>query len=729
MSKVQYIARNDSSIKTTGMQPEYTKYFPSKDDIKNFRNPTLEEISILEANHNSSTQKDWSNLFVTDIFDPNRIWQTRFAGIVVIGNLSHATLQYHDLILETGIYNSFVIACVIGNDVCIRDVHYLANYRIGNRVILFNIQEMSCTSHSKFGNGWLKKDEPEENRIWIEVGNENGGRKVLAFENMIPADAYIWSRQRSNKKLLSRFIELTEYKNDKKLNTSGIVGNDAVIKNTSLIKDVKIGACAYIKGAFKLKNITILSNEEEPCQIGEGVEMVNGIMGYGSKAFYQIVAVRFVLGRNCQIKYGARLLNTVLGDNSTVSCCELLNNLIFPFHEQHHNSSFLIASTLQGQSNIASGATIGSNHNSRSPDGEIFAKRGFWPGLCSDFKHNCKFASFSLVAKGSYPYELNITYPFSLVASEGKNKPVTIMPAYWFQYNMFAVARNNSKFIKRDKRIKKEQYIETDPMAPDTMQEILISIERIINLTECWLQEHKLENLNSNIDMHQRAKDYLHQNPNKDLTLYDAQCMKKYGATIIKAAHGYKEYRKIVKYFAVKAITKFCDFNNIKSFTKEMIISVKTIPLYKEWENVGGQIIPQELLKRLYTDIELNKIKNWNQVHAFYDYCSEHYEEFKIRYAIYLLEFLYSKPINDFTTEIFKDIKSDVVAVSNYMYDNSITSRQKDYDDYFRNITYETKEEMLAVVGRIEDNSFLNNLKESTLAFNKRLEVLFANIV
>lgn len=728
MSKVQCIAHTNQSDDSTSVQTEYSKYFPSQSDTKGFRNPTSKEIEVLEANLNSSTQKDWKNLFVTDTFEPNRIWQSRFSGTVVIGNLGLATLQYHDLILETGIYNSFITSCIIGNDVCIRDVHFLANYTIGNRVILFNIQEMSCTTHSKFGNGWLKKDEPEENRIWMEIANENGGRKVLAFEDILPADAYIWSRQRADTKLMQRFVELTEFDNDKATPTYGIVEDDAVIKNTSLIKDAKIGSCAYIKGAFKLKNITVLSNEKAPCQIGEGVEMVNGIMGYGSKAFYQTVAVRFVLGRNCQIKYGARLLNTVLGDNSTVSCCELLNNLIFPFHEQHHNSSFLIASTIQGQSNIASGATIGSNHNSRSPDGEIFAKRGFWPGLSSDFKHNCKFASFSLVSKGSYPYELNITYPFSLVSTNGKNKPVTIMPAYWFQYNMFALARNNSKFIKRDKRAEKIQTIETDPMAPDTMQEILISLERIITLTECWLKEHDPDCLTTNNDLHQYAKNYLHHHPKKNLTLYDGQCMKKHGATIIKAANGYKEYRKIVKYFAVRSIAQFCDRNNITSFTKEMISPLKKLPLYTSWENVGGQIIPKELLTRLFNDIKAKKINNWQEVHTFYDYCAEHYEEFKVRYATYLLEFLYSQPITDFSSVIFKDIKTDVIAVSNYMYDNSIASRQKDYDDYFRSITYESKDEMLAVVGKIEENSFLKELKQSTVAFNERLETLFYNI-
>ena len=119
--------------------------------------------------------------------------------------------------------------------------------------------------------------------------------------------------------------------------------------------------------------------------------MVNGIMGYGSRSFYGVKAVRFVMGENTTLKYGARLINSVLGDNSTISCCEVLNSLIFPAHEQHHNNSFLVAATVMGQSNIAAGATIGSNHNSRGADGEIIAGRGFWPGLSPV----CSFSPFS----------------------------------------------------------------------------------------------------------------------------------------------------------------------------------------------------------------------------------------------------------------------------------------------------------------------------------------------
>ena len=348
------------------------------------RHLTKSEIEILEKNMNHNQDPSWNNVYVDDSengFDPNLIHFSFFSGYVVLGKISNVTLQYNDLKLECGIHRSRISNCVTGDYCVIYNVNYLDNYRIGNRVMLANIQEMCCTNHSKFGNGILKHGEPENHRIWIGVANENEGRKILAFEDMIPADAYIWSHYRDDPELLLRFLELTEAGNLGELNTHGIVGDDAVIKNSSIIKDAKIGSATYIKVEFKLKNITILSSEEEPSQVGEGVEMVNGILGYGSKIFYQAVAVRFVIGRNCQIKYGARLLNSVLGDNSTVSCCEVLNNLIFPFHEQHHNSSFLIATTVMGQSNIAAGATIGSNHNSRSPDGEIFASavsgRGF----------------------------------------------------------------------------------------------------------------------------------------------------------------------------------------------------------------------------------------------------------------------------------------------------------------------------------------------------------------
>ncbi|MFA5817630.1 MAG: DUF4954 family protein, partial [Bacteroidales bacterium] len=358
----QYYQRNRQSIRTGNR----------------WRNLRPDEVEALVENHNTSA--NWDEILVTEPFDPRQIRNTEFFGLVRIGSVRDAVVEHHDLRLSVGITNSLIISCDIGNDVAIHNVRYLSHYIIGDRCILFNISEMNTTDHAKFGNGTIKEGEPEEVRVWLDLMNEAGSRQVLPFDGMITADAYLWARYRDDSDLQKNLKSMTQNRLDNRRGYYGTIGDQCVIKNSLILKDVKIGACCYIKGANKLKNITINSSDAENTQIGEGVELVNGIVGYGCRIFYGCKAVRFILGNNSNLKYGARLINSFLGDNSTISCCEVLNNLIFPAHEQHHNNSFLIAAVVMGQSNIAAGATIGSNHNSRANDNEIQAGRGFWPG-------------------------------------------------------------------------------------------------------------------------------------------------------------------------------------------------------------------------------------------------------------------------------------------------------------------------------------------------------------
>ena len=708
----------------------YTNFIGGK------RSLTSDEIEILKKS-NKNSDPAWKNVWVSCDFDAYLVSGCEIHGFLVIGSLSKITLKYHDLTLTAGLYDSYLENVVVGDNSVIRNVRYLSNYKIGSRNILFNIQEISATNHSKFGNGILKEGEPEKNRIWIGVGNENDGRSVLAFEKMTTADAYLWAKYRDDECLQRRFIEITENSFSKELNTYGLTGDDVVIKNTTLLKDAKIGDSTYIKGAFKLKNITILSSEEESSQIGEGVELVNGILGYGSRVFYQAVAVRFVIGRNCQLKYGARLLNSILGDNSTVSCCEILNNLIFPFHEQHHNSSFLIASILGGQSNIASGATIGSNHNSRAADGEMYAGRGFWPGLCCDFKHNSRFASFVLISKGTYQNELNIVYPFSLVASNGSYQPVTIIPAYSFMYNMYAVARNKAKFEKRDKRKIKVQQIETDPLAPDTLQEIEVALRRIIELTAEYLvnlKDKKALEAKKNYglrskELYQVAKDFLHQNQNASFTLNDREAQKKYGAIIVKPVKAYKMYRRIAKFFAVRTLCEYCERKGLSGLTKDEIKKISEMPLFTEWVNVGGQIIPQVRLDQLFEMIKEQSADSWDSIHDYYNGCQAQYEDYKVAYALNILEKLYSRDISEFTPKIFNGIIEDVKIANKDIYDATLISRMKDFDDKFRMQTFRNAREMNAVLGSITDNEFIQLMKSQAESLEKQIEVLFSNLI
>ena len=666
---------------------------------RTYRNLQASEIETLVKNNNSA--ENWNDIFVTDSFNPNLVVNTEFYGRVYLGDLTNKYLEYNDLRLPVGIYNSLIFSCEIGDNVAIRNVNYLAHYIIGDECILFNIDEMITSDRSKFGNGILKEDEDESIRIRIEIANENGGRWVLPFEGMLPSDAYLWSRHRDDEVLMNRFVEITDGMFDKHRGWYGTVGDKCVIKHCRIIKDAKIGGSAYIKGANKIKNITIQSSAAEPSQIGEGVELVNGIVGYSSKIFYGSKAVRFIMGRNTQLKYGARLINSILGDNSTISCCELLNNLIYPFHEQHHNNSFLIAATIQGQSNIAAGATIGSNHNSRAADGEIFAERGFWPGLCSNFKHNCKFAAFVLVAKGTYSYEMNITYPFSLVSSVAGEDSISIMPGYWFLYNMYAMERNNYKFRKRDMRLIKEQHIDLEYLAPDTSSEMLNSLNRITML---------LATQHPELDVN------LNQSEEDTLTVFDKDAMNKYGAVIKNPVRAINIYHKMLRYYAAISIASYYDIKtmNAGKILTELRNLKKNTPLYTEWENVGGQLIASENVKTLLSKIKNKTFNSWNDIHAEYAALQKEYPILKMRHCIHILENTVTSDIDKWSEDELKELMVGSTSIKKYIYKMAYTSREKDYENQFKRMTYLNEKEMKTVLGDIKDNDFLNNLRDQT---------------
>jgi hypothetical protein len=675
------------------------------------------EVERLVKNNNTAV--NWDELLVTDEFDTNLIKNTQFYGLVRIGRLRNIILQHHDLKVPTGITNSLIISCDIGDDVAIHDVHYLAHYLIGNRNILFNIHEMDTTDHAKFGNGIIKEGEPEQVRTWIDLMNETGCRQVLPFDGMITADAYLWAKYRDDTMLQKSLLAITQSSLDNRRGYYGTTGSQCVIKNSLILKDVKIGSHGYIKGANKLKNLTINSSPEEPTQIGEGVELVNGIIGYGCHIFYGCKAVKFILGNNSNLKYGARLINSFLGDNSTISCCEVLNNLIFPAHEQHHNNSFLIASVVMGQSNMAAGATIGSNHNSRANDNEIQAGRGFWPGLCTSIKHSCRFASFVLLSKADYPAELDIPFPFSLLNNNLSKDQLEVMPAYWWMYNMYALARNSWKFKNRDKRKIKTQHIEFEPLAPDTIEEIFVSVR----LLEIWtgkasLRKQGLPAGMSEDELAALGRTILSGGPElmADLEVCGENMENTHRKVLIlKPQQAWEAYKNMLHYYAVMNILDFFKNNPGKSFT-QMCRQLEGTRETK-WVNLGGQIMPEEDLDALRSDIGTCKLASWNSIHERYDQLWEKYKLDKQKHALATLCYLYET--TNLSETDWNSALSKMLAIQQYICDQVYISRKKDYDNPFRRTTFRNKAEMKAAIGTVDDNSFIVQVKQETEELSK----------
>lgn len=734
-------------------EDEYSRRFEQNGPNSLYRNLKDFEICILEDQSNFCA--DWSKVIVQDPFDPHVISRSNFYGLVRLGAFRSEVLGFHDFMQAEGILSSTIISSDIGSHCSIAHCPFIANYIIKDHCILSRIDEMQTTSHAKFGNGVIKEGEDPDVRVLIDVMNEAGGRSIAPFAGITTADAYLWASYRENPELSERFQQLTNEVCDSRRGYYGVIEHDCVIKGTRIIKDVYAGPCSYIKGANKLKNLSLLSRQDSPVQIGEGVELVNGIIGCGSSVFYGSKAVRFVLGDNCGLKYGARLIHSVLGDNSTVSCCEVLNNLVFPGHEQHHNNSFLIASLVMGQSNMAAGATVGSNHNSRGNDGELVAGRGFWPALSSTLKHNSRFASYTLLSKGNYPDELFIELPFSLVSDNPSCHRREVMPAFWWLYNMYALERNSYKYRVRDKRRHPRQVIETSYLAPDTANEIrkgrfLLAIW----VAKSYLKKEKV-GVNDELrllaqtpayhpwghadpDIQEKllvllgiGEDLLENHPDEvsNLQVFGESIENSANPVLIlKPLDGYRAYTSMLFYYAMTEIGHYCHekcccFKDIENKTMRNPLvdygqscsgfyshSQKTGQIF--WENTGGQLIPTVLVRELLDDVLSSKLDSWEAVHQRYADLDDMYPEYKVIDACLVLFSLFKT--DQLTEEQFEHARQMALRARDFIDDQVFLTKDKDYRNFFRSITYRSEAEQEAVIGKITDNSFIASSHEKS---------------
>jgi NDP-sugar pyrophosphorylase family protein len=673
---------------------------------RRWRNLRPHEIEILMKNENFCS--NWNDIFVADPFEPTLIRNSQFFGRIRLGVLRDVLLKHHDFCIPAGIRNSTIISCDIGDDFAIQDCAYLSHYIIGDSCILSRIDEMQTTNHAKFGNGVLKDGEKEEVRVWIDVINESGGRSILPFQDMIPADAFLWACYRDDEGLTERLTAITQESYGGERGSYGTIGSCSVIKSCGIIKDIAVGGSAYIKGANKLKNLTIHSSADEPSQIGEGVELVNGIVGYGCHIFYGCKAVRFYMGRNCSLKYGARLIHSVLGDNSTLSCCEILNNLLFPVHEQHHNNSFLIASLIQGLSNIAAGATIGSNHNSRANDGEIRAGRGFWPGLAVTLKHSCRFASYILLAKGNYPSELDIPLPFSMVSTNISRNRLEVMPAYFWMYNLFALERNAWKFACRDRRRKKIQHIEMDYLAPDTAEEII----NALGMLETWLSEAEAPGGGQGI-------------PELSVRGFERNSRE---TVILKPKKALEAYRRMLHFYAVKTLALFLQSRQDLTFEAlaALLDSGGPEERVRDWVNCGGQIVPAFRVDELRKHIREGTINTWEAVHGVYEAWFAEYPLDKARHAWACLKAAGNGVPPD--RDSFKGELETALATRRWITRQVYTTRAKDFANPFRKATYRNPAEMKNVAGSPEDNPVVTMAGEAERDFAELTADLIARL-
>ncbi|MGL5946591.1 MAG: DUF4954 family protein, partial [Sediminibacterium sp.] len=217
ITKIPLEALGYNFIKDQYIPKGKDEYYLRNIQIKNgiaYRN--LKAFEVEQLVRNGNTADNWNHILVSNAFNADLVKNCKFHGLVRIGKLEPFCMGFSDLKVPVGLYNSTIISCDFGDNVVIDNVNYLSHYIIGSEVIITNVNELVTTNHAKFGNGIIKEDEKEEVRIWMEICNENTGRRVMPFNGMLPGDAFLWSRFRDDEALQQKFKIFTEKKFDNK---------------------------------------------------------------------------------------------------------------------------------------------------------------------------------------------------------------------------------------------------------------------------------------------------------------------------------------------------------------------------------------------------------------------------------------------------------------------------------------------------------------------------------
>lgn len=382
-----------------------------------WRQLTNTEISQLIQQNNSAD--DWTRISVACSFSVLNIHNCHFHGEVKIED-----------------------------NVTMSNVLQIANYHIGANAKLSNIGQLTFTT--------------ERFAYPLELCNEDGRFTVTAVPGMNTTDV-----------CTALHIGKPNLYADTQPETMGFIGENVTIENVTAIRNAHIDGYAELSGCCEIERVYIASSKAEPARLAAGVIVRRTIVHKGAHIDSRAYLSDVLVGQQVSIAEGARVYQSAVGDNSHIAGCEIGHSLLYPCHEQHHSNSFLIAAHIQGQSNMAAGATLGSNHNGRKNDVDLVAGRGFWPGLCSSIAFPSRFAPYILIAKGSYPRPLHIPFAFSLINNNVRDNCLEIMPAFWWMHNTYALMRNEWKYEHRDKRIEYTQHYEYKPLAPDTIHVVM----------------------------------------------------------------------------------------------------------------------------------------------------------------------------------------------------------------------------------------------------------------
>ncbi|MHC4508411.1 MAG: DUF4954 family protein [Planctomycetota bacterium] len=557
---------------------------------------------------------DWSKIEVAEGFNATAVKSTHFSGCVKLGVFEKPVFFFGGVAKPSGISHATIHNCTIGNNVYISRIrNYVANYVIGDDVVIDNIELLAVEGQSSFGNG-----------IQVAAINEAGGRELPIYDRLSAHTAYVLAFYRHRQPVIEKLREMITGYTASVTSSVGLVDKGARLLNCRIIKNVKVGPASLIEGVNKLENGSVNSCAEDPVHIGPGVFAEDFIACSGSKITDGTIIYKCFIGQGTVLSRQYSAENSVFFANCGGFHGEACAIFAGPYTVTHHKSTLLIAG-LFSFLNAGSGTNQSNHMYKLGPVHQGVVERGSKTASDSYVLWPAKVGAFTVVMGRHYRNSDTSDLPFSyLIEHEDES---ILVPGV--NLRSVGTVRDARKWPKRDRRKAPEplDQVNFKLLSPYTIQKMLNGCQLLANLkatsgeTSEYFTYHSVKIKNSSAD--------------RGVRLYRIGIDKFLGNCLIKRLEGRQ-------------------FGSVADLREALRPQTSIGP--GKWVDLAGLLAPEEAVQKMVTDIEDGRLDSLEQVEGVFRSMHASYPEYEWAWAANILQQRLGKTLENVTPEDIVDI-------------------------------------------------------------------------
>ncbi|MFN8240074.1 MAG: DUF4954 family protein [Bacteroidales bacterium] len=641
---------------------------------KNYRKLSESEILALEAAGCTSTS--WDSVNVSEGFDTAGCRNVSFSGEIRLGKMNSVHSDESGVPFPAGLYNARVHNCTFGDNVLVYNIRdFIANYSVGDEVVIRDCGKIHTEGISSFGNG-----------TGVAVMNETGGRTVSIWDGLSAHQAYIVALYRHRADAIKRIEEMTETYVASVRSGRGTIEARSKIIDCRSIRNVRIGRHTTIDGASRLNEGSINSCEADPVYIGTGVIMDHFIASSGSRITDSTVIENCFIGQGTHLGKHYSAVNSLFFANCGGFHGEACSVFAGPYTETHHKSTLLIAGIFSFM-NAGSGSNQSNHMYKLGPIHQGIVERGSKTTSDSYLLWPAHIGPFTLVMGRHYKNLDTTLLPFSYLIES--NDESILVPA--INLRSVGTIRDAQKWPRRDRRkdTARKDFINFKLLSPYTVMKMIEGRNLLMQL-----QANSGQNSDN---YYYKSMKITRDSLVRGIKLYQMGIDKFLGNSLIKRLEGLEP-------------------RSTSDLSRRLKPAVDRVS--DEWIDLAGLIAPKGEVERLLVSIESGKITDISGLASAFRAMYESYKEWEWTWTAERLAEEHGKPVTGFNpadvTAVVSRWMKSVIDLDNMLYDDArkeftlsaMTGFGMDGGDY------EKKRDFEQVRGDFESNTVVKAIKD-----------------